>query len=210
MKITDTNVAVNTINISGKLPECVMDMPAPISVARVAFLVSKGLDNDIAELDLEMIKMKLSEPKEGIGWGKDQCEDAEIEYKRYLMLCRKFPAPHYAIVPNKIMDTMWHYHILDTRAYCRDSDMLFGGYFHHFPYFGLRGDEDAKHLKASFEKTKWLYEQTFGEPLVITPAKTDAQDQGSVVIADQNAAVNTLILMVMMFLLTFPVSVSDR
>lgn len=166
MQIITQDAVVKPTNFAGKLPEYAMEMPAPISAARIAFLLSKGLDNDIAELDLEMIKLKLNEPKEGIGWNKDQCEDAEIEYKRYLMLCRKFPAPHYAIVPNKVMDTMWHYHILDTRAYCRDSENLFGGYFHHFPYFGLRGDEDAKQLKAEFENTKRLYEQTFGEPMV--------------------------------------------
>ena len=141
-------------------------MPSPISADRIAFLIDKGIDRDIATVDLEMVKMKLAEPKEGIGWNAEQCADAEIEYKRYLTLCRKFPHPHYAVVPNKIMDTMWHYHILDTRAYCRDCDNLFGGYFHHFPYFGLRGEEDEKQLEQSFETTKLLYQKTFGESLV--------------------------------------------
>ena len=150
---------------SGAVPHYEMEMPNPISVDRVKFLVGKGVDRDIAEVDLEMVKMKLREPKEGIGWNREQCEDAEIEYKRYLMLCREYPHPHYAIVPNKIMDTMWHYHILDTRAYCRDCDKLFGGYFHHFPYFGLRGKEDEKQLEQSFEVTKLLYQKTFGESL---------------------------------------------
>ncbi len=163
--IDANNTETATLNPS-TIPQYVMEMPSPISSGRVAYLVKKGIDSDIAEIDLEMVKMKLGEPKEGIGWNNEQCEDAEIEYKRYLMLCRKFPHPHYAIVPNKIMDTMWHYHILDTRAYCHDSDKLFGGYFHHFPYFGLRGDEDEKQLKESFEKTKLLYEQTFGESLM--------------------------------------------
>ena len=148
------------------LPQYVMEMPSPISADRIAFLINKGIDSDIAEIDLEMVKMKLGEPKEGIGWNKTQCEDAEVEYKRYLMLCRKFPHPHYSIVPNKPMDTMWHYHILDTRAYCRDSEKLFGGYFHHFPYFGLRGDEDEKQLKESFEETKLRYGKIFGESMI--------------------------------------------
>ena len=170
---TNTDMALNAINMSDKIPEYVMDMPTPITPDRVAVLMMKGIDEDIAYIDLEMIKIKLQEPKEGVDWSEEQCEDAEIEYKRYLMLCREFPAPQYSIVPNKIMDTMWHYHILDTRAYCRDSDALFGGYFHHFPYFGMRGDEDAKQLKSSFEKTKQLYEKTFGEPMV---RATDASD----------------------------------
>lgn len=159
---------------TSNLPSYAMEMPDPISVDRVKLLVGKGIDSDIAEIDLEMVKMKLGEPKEGIGWKKEQCEDAEIEYKRYLMLCRRFPYPQYSMVPNKIMDTMWHYHILDTRAYCRDSKKLFGRYFHHFPYFGLRGDEDEKQLIKSFEETKLLYEQTFGESL--TRGDADGSD----------------------------------
>ena len=164
---TQTPVVLKSAPLTGNpIPQYEMEMPVPITKERVAFLVAKGIDKDISEVDLEMVKMKLGEPKEGVGWNKEQCEDAEIEYKRYLMLCRKFPSPHYAIVPNKIMDTMWHYHILDTRAYCRDSEELFGGYFHHFPYFGLRGSEDEKQLKESFEETKSLYQQSFGESLI--------------------------------------------
>ena len=155
-------------------PQYAMEIPNPISAERVAYLVSKGIDHDIAATDLEMIKVKLGEPKEGVGWNAEQREDAEIEYKRYLMLCRKFPHPDYSIVPNKVMDTTWHYHILDTRAYHRDSDKLFGGYFHHFPYFGLRGDEDERRLKASFEETKALYQKTFGESMTRgTPGSSD-------------------------------------
>ena len=116
-------------------------VPDPIRTERIGFLVSRGIDSDIAEIDLEMVKMKMTDPDEGAGWTVEQCDDAEVEYKRFLALCRKFPYPTYSIVPNKIMDMMWHYHILDTRAYCRDCDKVFGRYFHHFPYFGMRGDE---------------------------------------------------------------------
>jgi hypothetical protein len=47
-----------------------------------------------------------------------------------------------------------------------DSDIIFGGYFHHFPYFGLRGDEDKKNLEDAFEATKQLYEVVFNEPML--------------------------------------------
>lgn len=140
--------------------------PNPINVDRIAQLQSRGIANDIARIDLEMVKMKMAEPEEGVGWNDAQLESAEVEYKRYLMMCRKYPHPDYATVPNKIMDTMWHYHILDTRAYVKDSENVFGGYFHHYPYFGLRGDEDEQRLKDSFEQTKKRYENLFGEPMV--------------------------------------------
>ncbi len=63
------------------------------------------------------------------------------------------------------MDKMWHYHILDTRAYCRDCDNVFGGYFHHFPYFGMRSEEDASNLVNAFEQTKAHYADAFGEQM---------------------------------------------
>lgn len=142
-----------------------LTVPKPISEERINFLMSKRIDADIASIDLEMIKMKLQEPKEGVNWTADQVEDAEIEYKRYLHLTRHFSYPTYSIVPNKIMDTMWHYHILDTRAYHRDCEKTFGHYLHHYPYFGLRGEDDAKNLKTQFENTKEYYLQTFGESM---------------------------------------------
>lgn len=138
-------------------------LPSAISELRIAELIGKKIDADIASIDLEMVKMKLCEPSEGIGWTRDQVEDAEIEYKRYLHLTRHFPYPTHSVVPNKIMDIMWHYHILDTRAYHKDCQRVFGHYLHHFPYFGLRGDEDEKNLHKQFECTKEYYLQAFGE-----------------------------------------------
>jgi hypothetical protein len=139
--------------------------PESIGVERISFLINqKGISPEIAAIDLEMIKMKMSLSDEGEGWTKEQCEDAEIEYKRFLHLNKKFPKA--AIVPTDVIDTMWHYHILDTRTYLKDSENVFGGYFHHFPYFGLRGDEDKQNLESSFEKTKELYEQEFNEKML--------------------------------------------
>lgn len=139
--------------------------PDPITLERVSSLInSSGIDPNIAEIDLEMVKMKLRDADEGQGWSFEQCDSAEIEYKRFLHLNMKYKEA--AIVPNKIMDTMWHYHILDTRAYHRDSEKVFGGYFHHFPYFGMRGEQDAKDLENAFHNTKELYQKEFGESMV--------------------------------------------
>ncbi len=143
-----------------------LNYPNKITEQRIQFLQNSGIDSDISSLDLEMIKFKIQNNDDDLKWTNQECEIAELEYKRYLTLCRHFPFPKYSIVPNKIMDTFWHYHILDTRAYVNDSEKIFGGYFHHYPYFGLRGDEDAKNLKNSFEKTKELYEVFFGESMI--------------------------------------------
>ncbi len=143
-------------------------MPASISQTRIAELIAANIDPAIAGIDLEMVKIKLAETDEGEDWDKATCENGEKEYKRFLTLCKNYPYPQYSIVPNKLMDIVWHYHILDTRAYCKDSENIFGGYFHHYPYFGLRGDEDAQALQTSGEKTSQLYLQLFDEPMNIS------------------------------------------
>ncbi len=139
-----------------------MNFPAPIPALRIKELIDKGVHSDIANLDFEMIKMKLQEKDEGLGWTKEQCKSGELEYKRYLTLCHKYGK---GMVPNKIMDNFWHFHILDTRLYVKNCEDIFSGYMHHYPYFGMRGEQDAEDLKQSFYQTKKQYEKLFGEPI---------------------------------------------
>lgn len=139
-------------------------LPEPISERRIAELVAGGIDPKVAAIDLSMVKMKLQDADEGKGWTPAECEEAEVEYKRYLTLNMRYEDR--AIVPTKQIDTMWHYHILDTRAYHKDCEAVFGEYFHHFPYFGMRGEEDEENLKASFFETVELYEGEFGESML--------------------------------------------
>ncbi len=118
--------------------------------------------DDINELDLSMVITKLMDPDEGAGWSMDHCTRVAGEYRRYLALSRRYPDE--AIVPSKIVDTFWHAHILDTQAYAADCDRLFGSFLHHFPYFGMRGPDDAQALGAAYEETMALYEIHFGAP----------------------------------------------
>ena len=46
-------------------------------------------------------------------------------------------------VPCKLVDELWHAHILDTRAYRDDCYRIFGFFYDHYPYFGLRDAADA-------------------------------------------------------------------
>jgi len=140
-------------------------VPAALTSERISWLINeKGIIPEISAIDLEMIKMKMSLEGEGEGWTKEQCDDAEVEYKRFLHLNKKFLKA--GIVPTDIIDTMWHYHILDTRAYHKHCETVFGGYFHHFPYFGLRGDDDKQNLLNAFEHTQQVYQQEFGESML--------------------------------------------
>ena len=118
---------------------------------------------EIAELDLSMVKMKIMDKEEGLGWSFQECEKAEIEYKRFLTLIFLYPKEH--IVPTKTMDKFWHFHILDTRKYYSDCINIFGIFIHHYPYLGMFGKDDEQKLNTSFERTKKLYKKTFGESI---------------------------------------------
>lgn len=114
----------------------------------------------IAAIDLSMIKMKLMDEVEGHGWSSGYCDRIEEEYRRYLALTRLYR--NKAIVPSKIVDAFWHAHILDTQAYGPDCQRAFGYFLHHFPYFGMRSEEDAQALGRAYDETLDLYERHFG------------------------------------------------
>lgn len=145
-------------------------LPEPLAAERISHLIhDKGIDPAIAAIDLEMVKTKLMEPEEGLGWTRAQCDANEVEYKRYLHLCKLHGK---GMVPTKAMDQFWHYHILDTRAYHEDCQAVFGHYLHHFPYLGMRGEEDERQLEAGFNRTARLYKEAFGEEMA-APDATD-------------------------------------
>src|SRR6266478_1204058 len=115
----------------------------------------------IQALDLDPIKFKLMDPEEGQGWSREYVNQMAIEYKRFLTLSVKYPKE--TIAPSKDVDKFWHGHILDTMKYAEDCQNVFGYFVHHFPYFGMRGEEDAANLAEAGRTTKRLYEQEFGE-----------------------------------------------
>jgi hypothetical protein len=117
----------------------------------------------IEALDLGPIKLKLMDPEEGQGWSREYVEQMETAYKRFLTLLVKFP--HESIAPTKDVDKFWHGHILDTMKYAEDCQNVFGYFLHHFPYFGMRGEQDAADLQAAGENMHALYEREFGEPM---------------------------------------------
>jgi hypothetical protein len=130
------------------------------------------LDDDIAGLDLSMMMTKLMDHDEGQSWSADYCMRVAVEYRRFLSLTRIYRDR--AVVPSKIVDTFWHAHILDTQAYSVDCERLFGFFVHHFPYFGMRGPEDAQALGDAYDTTLALYAKHFGPAPVDLWARTGA------------------------------------
>lgn len=114
----------------------------------------------IAALDLAPIKVKLMHAQSGEGWSREKADAVEFEYRRFLYLMKKYP--HDQSAPLFDVDIFWHYHILDTMKYMEDCQAVFGHYLHHFPYVGLRGDEDEALHERAGNRMKELYEETFG------------------------------------------------
>lgn len=125
---------------------------------------SEELFAPIAALDLDPIKVKLMHEESGEGWSRAHADAVEFEYRRFLYLVKKFPNEQAA--PLFDVDVFWHYHILDTMKYAADCEAVFGCFLHHFPYVGLRGEEDLEAHHRVGERMRELYEQTYGEQYV--------------------------------------------
>ncbi|WP_083250951.1 glycine-rich domain-containing protein [Acidihalobacter aeolianus] len=115
---------------------------------------------DVEKLDFAAIKMKLLDPLEGNGMRLEQIEFAECEYRRFLSM--RIYEPDLDLVPSRLVDEFWHAHILDTQAYVKDCQSVFGEYLHHYPYMGLGSSEARDELETAYSLTKIAYERHFG------------------------------------------------
>jgi len=138
-------------------------VPLKASVQHITDL--EGAREYINYIDCSMMKQKLMLPREegGHEWTADTAEKAEEKYKMWLFLKRKYE--NELVPPSRDIDIFWHAHLLDTHAYFRDTLAIFGKYLHHYPYFGLRGKADHEKLVASFENTKRLFREEYGEEI---------------------------------------------
>ena len=132
---------------------------------------TNDLLNAVMQLDLEPIKMKLMHVESGEGWSLDKANAVEKEYRRFLCLMKLYPEEDTA--PLVDVDTFWHYHILDTMKYAADCEQAFGYFLHHYPYVGMRGEDDEQFRLDSGKRMGELYEATFGE------AYAGASDDGT-------------------------------
>jgi hypothetical protein len=111
----------------------------------------------VNQLDFTMLKRKMIEERD---WTPEFCEEVESLYRGYLALNVRYPDRK--ICPTGPIDEFWHAHILDTRAYMRDCDAIFGAYLHHFPYFGMRGPDDQLALENAFRESVEMFIVHFG------------------------------------------------
>jgi hypothetical protein len=141
--------------------------------------------NTIAELDLDPIKVKLMHKESGEGWTLEQANAVEFEYRRFLCLMKLFP--HEQTAPLFDVDIFWHYHILDTMKYAADCEQIFGYFLHHFPYVGLRGEDDEVTHHRVGVRMQELYEATFGETYI---RQEEAHEVQAIAVNSMTAALN--------------------
>lgn len=63
---------------------------------------------------------------------------------------------------------------MDTRQYGSDCEKIVGYFFHHYPYFGVRSEEDGVNLRVAFDVVQTLHEIEFGRKMVSVWGITDA------------------------------------
>jgi hypothetical protein len=131
----------------------------------------------IDALDLEPIVYKLIHPDPGeVALSLPEADRAVALYRCFLKLCLLHPGV--AIVPTRQLDRVWHAHMLDTAKYRADCDHMFGHFMDHFPYAGLRGEDDRRMWHGDFAQTRRLFAEHFGEEIGTQPAPSACGNHG--------------------------------
>jgi len=131
----------------------------------------------IDTLDLEPVVFKLMHPEPGsIKLSLSDADHAVALYRDFLMLSALVPDA--TLVPNRLLDQVWHAHLLDTAKYRADCDHVFGRFVDHFPYAGLRGEADRQMWNADFARTRLLFNEYFGADLGHQSAASACRNHG--------------------------------
>lgn len=107
-----------------------------------------AFNNALKDLDLTNV---VAIVQENLGLSDADTERAEELYRQYLTLCHKYPDMQ--VVPPKLVDEVWHAHIMNTPKYTADCETLFGSFLHHAPH--------SLESEGEFENTKELYKKEF-------------------------------------------------
>lgn len=105
-------------------------------------------------LDLSPIEADLMNSKNRCGWTRQQVVCAIKRYKTFVFV--NYLYPHILLVPTQDIDRVWHSHILHTRKYRQDCEMLFGDFIDHQPESELGEEIQQQNLDAAFVQTQAL------------------------------------------------------
>ena len=117
----------------------------------------------IEALDLESVKVRITDTELGEGWTREYADSIERAYKNFLTMLVKHPEDAEDILLSKDVDEFWHTHILQTIKYTEDCERAFGTYLHHAPHIGEVTQATMEKRAALAEKTRRLYQTEFGD-----------------------------------------------
>lgn len=133
---------------------------------------------NVDRLDLEPIVYKLMHPHPGeAGLSLAEADRDVALYRCFLKLCAWYPGE--PVVPSRAIDAVWHAHILDTAKYLADCETAFGRFMDHFPYLGLRGEDDFRAWNAAYARTRELFMKHFSVDLPEGSAAQTCHNGGS-------------------------------
>jgi len=114
-----------------------------------------ALQNEIAsKLDLSDILQKVAKTN---GWSDEYKNKVSEEYMKFLYIIKYYG---HGAVPSKMVDLVWHQHILDTKIYMKDMKAIFGRYIHHNPSYTIKQRQKTSGLYKIF---KQKYYAAFGK-----------------------------------------------
>jgi hypothetical protein len=129
-----------------------------------ALLEKKAIEQQvpyqIAELDLSDISQRLMNKTREKSLSAYECELGELTYKRFLALQLLYPSSN--LVPPAIADIFWHEHILDTKKYASDCELIFGTFLHHTPWLQSKASLTDEKYSIAQAESQALFERHFG------------------------------------------------
>jgi len=109
----------------------------------------------VDQIDLTLVKTRVIKEQK---WSSEYADKVLQEYRRFLLLCYKFP--HMNSVPSLAVDECWHAHILHTRDYARDCCKFLGFFLHHAPSYGEeKMEQDAKDFQVMMANYRTLFNE---------------------------------------------------
>ena len=91
---------------------------------------------------------------------EESLQALETQYRKFFYLNGKYP--NQTLAPTKILDEMWHLHILHPKAYFKDCMSILGYVLDHDPGFGKEPGTMTV-LQDNFDNTGKLWEAEFGD-----------------------------------------------
>lgn len=93
-------------------------------------------------------------------WTREFALRAIDEYRKFVYLMATAP---FAVTPSKVVDEVWHLHLMHTRSYWHElCEGVVGRELHHDPSRG--GAAERAKFEHWYERTLTRYRESFGEP----------------------------------------------